>query len=268
MRRRRDFLNKALLGGGAAVGAALTSCSAPTPVAPGPTDYSALDEVLKRPVLKRELFPDPVIIETLELLRDRENTICRVRSKDGAEGVSIGHPFISKTSYPMFVHSLHHHFAGKDARELDSLIFNAAELNIKNQGIPLCVQIATIEFAILDMLGNIARLLRGIEVTEETLSFEVIRDVVRDPGHYLGHPQTLSLMESEYLYPGISDRRAQGEWHESGRPDIVQAAAARVREILSSHYPRHIASATDRKIRERFDIRLPEDAMRPGNDRW
>lgn len=156
MRRRRDFLNKALLGGGAAVGAALTACSAPTPVAPGPTDYSALDEVLKRPVLKRELFPAPVIIETLELLRDRENTICRVRSKDGAEGVSIGHPFISKTSYPMFVHSLHHHFAGKDARELDSLIFNAAELNIKNQGIPLCVQIATIEFAILDMLGNIA----------------------------------------------------------------------------------------------------------------
>jgi trimethylamine--corrinoid protein Co-methyltransferase len=119
-----------------------------------------------------------------------------------------------------------------------------------------------------DMLGNVARLLRGIEVTEETLSFETIRDVVRDPGHYLGHSQTLSLMESEYLYPGISDRRSQGEWEETERPDIVDAAQARVREILSTHYPDHIDSATDRKIRERFDILLPEDAMRPGNGRW
>jgi trimethylamine--corrinoid protein Co-methyltransferase len=119
-----------------------------------------------------------------------------------------------------------------------------------------------------DMLGNVARVLRGIEVTEETLSFETIRDVVRDPGHYLGHSQTLSLMESEYLYPGISDRRSQGEWEETGRLDIVAAAHARVREILSTHYPDHIDSATDRKIRERFDILLPEDAMRPGNGRW
>ncbi len=119
-----------------------------------------------------------------------------------------------------------------------------------------------------DMLGNVARLLRGIEVTEETLSFETIRDVVRGPGHFLGHSQTLSLMEREYLYPGISDRQSQGDWEEAGRPDIVDAAKARVREILSSHYPDHIDSAMDGKIRERFDILLPEEAMRPRNGRW
>ena len=119
-----------------------------------------------------------------------------------------------------------------------------------------------------DMLGNVARVLRGIEVTEETLSFETISDVVRDPGHYLGHSQTLALMESEYLYPGISDRRPQGEWQETGKADIVDAAQARVREILSSHYPDHIGATTDRKIRERFDILLPEAAMHPGNGRW
>lgn len=119
-----------------------------------------------------------------------------------------------------------------------------------------------------DMLGNVARVLRGIEVTEETLSFETIRDVVPNPGHYLGHSQTLSLMESEYLYPGISDRRSPGEWQEAGQPDIIDAARTRVRKILSTHYPDHIDSATDRKIRERFDILLPEDAMRPGNGRW
>jgi L-alanine-DL-glutamate epimerase-like enolase superfamily enzyme len=107
-------------------------------------------------VLKRELFPAPVIIETLELLRDRNNFICWVRSKDGAEGISIGHPFISKDVYLMFMNFLHPLFIGKDARDLDMLITAVAKRNVKRQGFPLCVQIATIEIAILDMLGNIA----------------------------------------------------------------------------------------------------------------
>ncbi len=118
--------------------------------------YAALDEALGLPVLKRELFPDPVIIETIELLQDRKNFICRVRSKDGAEGISIGHPFMAQHGYPMFESCVRHWFLGKDARDLDQLVFDAAERNIKRQGIPLCVQIATLEFAVLDMLGCIA----------------------------------------------------------------------------------------------------------------
>ena len=125
-------------------------------------DYSSLDKARKKPVLKRELFPDPVIIETIELLQDRKNFICRVRSKDGAEGISVGHPFISHQGYPMFNTSVRPHFLGKDARDLDTLVFNAAQRNIKKQGIPLCVQIATMEFAVLDLLGNIANKPAGL----------------------------------------------------------------------------------------------------------
>ena len=58
-----------------------------------PTSYEILDSALAQPVLKRELFPDPVVIASVELLRDRGSFICRVRSTDGAEGISIGHPF-------------------------------------------------------------------------------------------------------------------------------------------------------------------------------
>lgn len=121
-----------------------------------PADYSKLDEILARPVLKRELFPDPVIIESLELLRDRNSLLYRVRSGDGATGISAGHPFIAESCYPMVPGALTHHFVGKDARDLDQLIFNAVEQNVKRQGIPLNVHVAGIEFAILDMLGTIA----------------------------------------------------------------------------------------------------------------
>jgi len=53
--------------------------------------YAKLDEILRQPVLKRELFKSPVLIETLELLRYKDNFLCRVRSREGAEGISVGH---------------------------------------------------------------------------------------------------------------------------------------------------------------------------------
>jgi trimethylamine--corrinoid protein Co-methyltransferase len=119
-----------------------------------------------------------------------------------------------------------------------------------------------------DMFGNVQRLLRGIEVNEETLSYEVIRDTVYGSGHYLGHPQTLELMETEYLYPEVADRRTAGEWEATGKEDIHELAHRKVKEILSGHYPDYIGSDADRRIRERFPIRLAREDMQPGNGRW
>ncbi|MGD1889061.1 MAG: mandelate racemase/muconate lactonizing enzyme family protein [Cyclobacteriaceae bacterium] len=147
---RRNFLQAMTLTGGAAV----YNPRLPQNLQAPSSKYDKLDEVLKQPVLRKDLLPYPVIIETLELLQDRNNFICRVRSREGAEGISIGHPFVSKSSYPMFTHNLYQHFINQDARELDRMVFNAVEQNVKRQGIPLCVQIATVEFAILDLLGN------------------------------------------------------------------------------------------------------------------
>ncbi len=119
-----------------------------------------------------------------------------------------------------------------------------------------------------DMFGNVQRLLRGIEVTDETLSYAVIEETVHGSGHYLGHPQTLELMQTEYLYPGVADRRTAGEWAVTGKQDVSELAHYKVREILSGHYPEYIGPAADRRIRERFPIRLAPEDMRPGNGRW
>jgi len=119
-----------------------------------------------------------------------------------------------------------------------------------------------------DMLGSVLRTVRGIEVNDETLSLEAISDVVHGEGHYLRHPQTLRLMRSEYEYPQLSDRSMPGQWETDGSPDIRQRAGERVRTVLASHYPAYIDPATDRKIRDRFPIELPREAMIPGNGRW
>ena len=119
-----------------------------------------------------------------------------------------------------------------------------------------------------DLLGNAQRLLRGIEVTDETLSYETIGAAVRGAGHYLGADQTLQLMRSEFQYPDLADRTSPGEWQESGSRTIYEHAHDRVGEILATHYPEYLDPAVDARIRERFPIRLDPADMRPGNGRW
>lgn len=119
-----------------------------------------------------------------------------------------------------------------------------------------------------DMLGMIQRTVRGIEVTEETLSLEVIRDTILGDGHFLVHPQTLELMRSEYVYPKILDRKSTRSWEQAGAPEIRARAAEEVRDILSTHYPTYIDPAIEEKIRDRFPILLEKGHMKPGNERW
>lgn len=156
---RRDFIKTGTLAAGAAAGLLpfLSGCSSSPGSESLSNKYSELDRVLEKPVLDRSFFPDPVMIESLELLQDRNSFICRVRSKDGAEGISIGHPRISKASAAIFKLVLQNQFVGEDARDLDQLIYKACHSRVKYQGVPTGVQVATIEFAILDMLGTIAQ---------------------------------------------------------------------------------------------------------------
>ena len=115
-----------------------------------------------------------------------------------------------------------------------------------------------------DMLGSINRNVRGIEVNEDTLSYEVISETcLGGPGHFLGSEQTLSMMQTEYVYPHLANRMSPKEWNEAGKPDILKKAIARKTEILSSHYPIYIPPDIDEMIRAKHDIKLPRDYMRP-----
>jgi L-alanine-DL-glutamate epimerase-like enolase superfamily enzyme len=120
--------------------------------------YIKLDEEIKKPVLKKDLFPRPIIIDTLELLRYKNSFLCRVRSKDGATGMSVGNNDQLRSLYSIFVTRLQPFFIGKDAREIEKLIEQAYvyESNYKMQSLALWVPMATIEFAVLDMLGQLS----------------------------------------------------------------------------------------------------------------
>ena len=158
---RRQFLTSALAGGIVTANLPFVSFTSQNKKVFSDDElmarYEKLDHALRQPIFKRELFPDPVIVETVELLTYNNVFICRVRSKDGAEGISVAHPTMPML-IPIFLMSAQSFFIGQDARELDLILekFYLYNSNYRLNGLAIGVPLATIEFALLDMMGKIA----------------------------------------------------------------------------------------------------------------
>lgn len=161
---------------------------------PGPeVSDEQLERAAAEPVLKTGLFPSPIIIDSIQLLRTPRNYFVRVRSRDGAEGVSVDngradvlHPILNKLVIPYFI--------GKDARGLEELLFGVYRHNdnYKLQGLALWCPVALVEFAILDLLGRIAGKPMG-----ELLGFLVRKEV---PFYIAsGRRDTTPAQEIDYL---------------------------------------------------------------------
>jgi trimethylamine--corrinoid protein Co-methyltransferase len=105
-----------------------------------------------------------------------------------------------------------------------------------------------------DVLGQVLRTVRGIDVTEDSVSIEAMKAVcLGGPGHYLGSDQTLALMQTEYIYPTLGNRMSPKEWNEANRPMLLDQAIARKNDILSKAQIQ-IDPAVDAAIRADYNI--------------
>ncbi len=160
--------------------------------------------------------------------------------------------------------------AGAEKALNHALVGNAgANLIYESAGMHASLLGYSLESLVIDneIIGAAQRKIKGIEVNEERLSFETIRDVcLNGPGHFLGSEQTLQLMQTEYLYPGVGDRKSPNEWTDQGALDVAARAEQKVREILAHHYPAHVAEAVDAEIRRRWPVKLAREQMLPAAD--
>lgn len=105
-----------------------------------------------------------------------------------------------------------------------------------------------------EILGMALRVLRGVEVSDETLALEAI-DRVGPGGHYLVDEHTLRHMRSEFYYPSaVVDRQGWESWQQDGSLDAHQRAKSIARDILAKHRPEPLEPAVESWIRERFDL--------------
>jgi L-alanine-DL-glutamate epimerase-like enolase superfamily enzyme len=151
---RRDFMRAGGIAAGLAIGGSAGAAAAPRDEG----RLAAIARAYEAPVLRRDLWPSPVTLASIELLRGPGEFVVRARSREGAEGLAIGHTDVLETTWPILVKRVAPFFAGKDARDLESLIHGVylASSNYKWQGLPFWVPVASVELAILDLLGRTA----------------------------------------------------------------------------------------------------------------
>jgi L-alanine-DL-glutamate epimerase-like enolase superfamily enzyme len=132
-------------------------------------NFAKCDAATALPVFKRELFPDPVVIDSIELLHYKKSWLCRVRSKDGAEGISISNSQQMQSLWPIFMDRIAPFFLQQDARDLEKhldlvMVFQS---NYKATGLAVFVPLATLEFAILDMFGKMSKRPIGLLISDK-----------------------------------------------------------------------------------------------------
>ncbi|MBA4062934.1 MAG: hypothetical protein C0501_04345 [Isosphaera sp.] len=117
-----------------------------------------LDRVLKEPVLKLDAVKAPVKAASIELLRNGPTFLLRARTADGLEAVTVPNPAKMAVVYPFLLKSVLPVFVGKDARDLEKLLWDVYRhaSNYKMQGVALWVCVAAVEMCLLDLLGRAA----------------------------------------------------------------------------------------------------------------
>lgn len=100
-----------------------------------------------------------------------------------------------------------------------------------------------------DISGCVLRAVRGIEVDEETLAYDVIAKV-GPGGNYLAQRQTVKKMRTEFFYPKAVNRINYEGWEKAGSKDTWTLAEEVAKEILTKHIPQRLSEEIDQKIRE------------------
>lgn len=106
-----------------------------------------------------------------------------------------------------------------------------------------------------EIIGMALRLLKGIQVDDETLGLEAIREV-GPAGNFLACMHTVKFMRQEYFLQTLADRQTREAWETSGALDGRTRARHRAKEILRTHSPEAIDNTIAREIRNRWDIRM------------
>ena len=85
-----------------------------------------------------------------------------------------------------------------------------------------------------EILGMVMRAVEGIRVDDETLAYDLIKQV-GPGGNFVIAKHTRRFMRREHYQPTLSDRRHREEWEAKGAKATWEIAAERVKELLAAN---------------------------------
>jgi trimethylamine--corrinoid protein Co-methyltransferase len=109
--------------------------------------------------------------------------------------------------------------------------------------------VGSMEMAVIcdDILGNVLRIIRGTDVSDESLAVDVIKEVGPE-GNFLGHKHTLKHIRDELHLPTIFDRNPEAAWVKAGSKPLHQVAKEKAQKILKEHYPQPLPRDTQTQL--------------------
>jgi trimethylamine--corrinoid protein Co-methyltransferase len=85
-----------------------------------------------------------------------------------------------------------------------------------------------------EVCGMVSRMLKGIEVTDDTLAVEEICKAGSNPS-YMGTKFTMKKFRQEHFIPQLMNRQARDAWEAAGGKNIVDEATKKARQVLKEH---------------------------------
>jgi trimethylamine--corrinoid protein Co-methyltransferase len=104
-----------------------------------------------------------------------------------------------------------------------------------------------------ELCGRALRLARGIEVTDETLALDLIKEV-NWQAHYLDQVHTAQHYRREHLIPRLLRRDPRQAWTSKGSKTAIDLARERVREILAKHQPLELDPAVEKEMQAYLEM--------------
>lgn len=98
-----------------------------------------------------------------------------------------------------------------------------------------------------EMVRMIKRIVAGIDVDEEKLALDLIKEVGHG-GEFVSREHTLKFFRQEQFLPRLFQRQGIDEWIERGSKSTAEVAHERVQEILSRPNPVQLSAEADRAM--------------------
>ena len=96
-----------------------------------------------------------------------------------------------------------------------------------------------------ELLTFVSRYARGIEINDETLAFEMIKEVGIG-GNFLQRRETARKFRKEYYLPEFLNRKRNVAWIAAGKPDIPSQLTEKAKEIIEGEVPVFISEDLER----------------------
>ncbi len=98
-----------------------------------------------------------------------------------------------------------------------------------------------------ELIGYIERLMKGIEVSDETLAVDVIASVAPE-GAFLSEMHTVEHFRQELWFPELLDREFWQAWRDTGAKNMMSRCIEKRNEILEKHVPVPLSKEVEKDI--------------------